>query len=240
VPNPRHGYAHVRVNGADKGLYGLMESADDPFLRRWFDSDAGNLYEGGWGADIRSGRADDFALEEEGEAHVAPDDLEQMIARVVRDEVAGLDACFDRAEVLRAWALEIVTGQSDGYLTWANNFLVYGEPGGTSGCAGRWRMLPWGMDQAFRTERDPFGGAAGALADACLRDVRCDADLRAATAEVLRTWERIDLAGMAAATETLIHAACEDDPARESSCNQRRVREWIEERPAQVRALLTD
>ena len=238
VPNPRHGYAHVHLNGRDKGLYGLMESADDPFLRRWFDDDEGNLYEGGWGADVRAGHADDFTLEEAGMATPAPDDLEAMVARVSRNEVDGLAACFDRDEVLAAWAVEIVTGQADGYLTWANNYLLYGEPGGSPGCGARWTMLPWGMDQAFRSNRDPFGGAAGRLADACLADAGCRNDLRAATATVLATWERLDLAGLAAATEALVHEACEADPARELPCNQKRVRRWIEERPAEVRARL--
>jgi hypothetical protein len=240
VPNPRHGYAQLRINGREKGLYGIMESADDPFLRRWFEDDEGNLYEGGWGADVRAGHADDFTLEEAGLATSAPEDLEAMVARVTRDEVAGISECFDREAVLAAWAVEITTGQADGYLTWANNFLLYGEPGGSPGCGARWTMLPWGMDQAFRSNRDPFGGAAGALADACLADAGCRNELRAATANVLVTWERLDLAGRAAETEALIQDACERDPARELPCNQERVRRWIEERPAEIREYLRE
>ncbi len=240
VPNPRHGYVRLRVNGRDKGLYGIMESADDPFLRRWYADDEGNLYEGGWGADVRAGHADDFTLEDAGMAVAAPEDLEQMVARVARDEIAGIETCFDRDELLTAWAVEAATGQADGYLTWANNYLLYGEPGGAPGCGANWTLLPWGMDQAFRSERDPFGGAAGVLADACLGDVRCRDDLRAATARVLTTWERIDLAELAAVTAATIHEACEADPERELPCNQERVLRWVKERPTALRALLEE
>ena len=45
IPAPRTGYAYLRVNGADYGVYLNVETPDNVFLPRWFAS-TGHLYEG--------------------------------------------------------------------------------------------------------------------------------------------------------------------------------------------------
>ena len=40
IPAPRTGYAFVRVNGADYGVYLNVETLDDVSLPRWFSSTA--------------------------------------------------------------------------------------------------------------------------------------------------------------------------------------------------------
>ena len=45
MPASRTGYAYVRVNGSDYGVYLNVETLDDVSLPRWFAS-TGHLYEG--------------------------------------------------------------------------------------------------------------------------------------------------------------------------------------------------
>src|SRR5213075_2682152 len=45
LPAPRQNSAQVYVNGEYYGVYGNVEVEDKAFLRRWFASDEGNLYE---------------------------------------------------------------------------------------------------------------------------------------------------------------------------------------------------
>src|SRR5262249_59759501 len=52
VPSPRAGHAFVRINGREVGLYVLMEGWNKQFIRRYFPSTKGNLYDGGHGGDV--------------------------------------------------------------------------------------------------------------------------------------------------------------------------------------------
>ena len=54
VPAPRCNFAHVRVGGADLGVFVHVENVGKPFLRRHFADDGGNLYEGTL-SDFRAG-----------------------------------------------------------------------------------------------------------------------------------------------------------------------------------------
>ena len=46
VPVPRNGFAWIRVNGQDYGLYVLTETPDDQLLERHFVEPGGTLYDG--------------------------------------------------------------------------------------------------------------------------------------------------------------------------------------------------
>ena len=58
VPAPRCNFANVTVNGENLGLYVHVESVKKPYLRQYFASDEGNLYEGTL-SDFRDGWTDD-------------------------------------------------------------------------------------------------------------------------------------------------------------------------------------
>ena len=67
MPAARHGYIDLWLNGEPYGLMGVVETMDEQQLARLFPGrDDGNLYEGGYGADLISGRDDKFELKEEG------------------------------------------------------------------------------------------------------------------------------------------------------------------------------
>ncbi|MEN9787815.1 MAG: hypothetical protein RLZZ299_3079 [Pseudomonadota bacterium] len=239
VPAPRRTYAEVRLAGRARGLYGLQEAADGPFFARWTGDGDGNLYEGGWGADVKPGRADNFVVESLGNRWEPPRDLEALIDTLEDSEsiLAGLGRCFDLDALMRAWAVEIVTGQDDGYVTLANNYLLYGGADGDEACGGRWWLVPWGVDQAFESYRPALGSAYGALANACVSDRACRSRLHVALLEALDTWDRIDVPALARATAERIQDPCEEDPYAEHACvsNQREVLDWIDERAGSLR-----
>ncbi len=145
VPAPRCNFAHVMLNGKELGLYVHVEALKKPMLRRFFASDAGNLYEGtlsdfrtGWTGtfDKKTNSADPSQTEIDAitAAAAAPD--EELLARL--DEVLELDAFFS------LWAVETLVEHWDGYASNANNYYAYADP-----ASGKTTLLPWGTDQLF-------------------------------------------------------------------------------------------
>jgi hypothetical protein len=228
----------VSVNGAPYGLYGVTESLDEQFLRHAFGSDAGNLYQGGYGADLKDAVADTFEVEEEGDSVPAYVDLHALAAAIDTSTDtsydAVLDANFDHDALLRTLAVEIVIGNSDGYVSWANNFQLYDDVDG-----GDWWLLSLGPDQAF-TMNDPIhDGWDGILATRCLLAPRCAAALDGEIRHVADAMERHDLLGFVQATRATIQDACNADTRKELPCTcMDSVVEYILERPDIVRAQL--
>ncbi|MFZ5475720.1 MAG: CotH kinase family protein [Myxococcota bacterium] len=236
LPAPRHGYANVYVNGELYGLYGIVETPDEQFLDDHFADDDGNLYSGGYGGDVESGNARYFDLEEASPVVEPYTDLEALCETVaaVEDDAfwEALDQYFYRDEVLGMWAVEIVSGQDDGYLTWANNYLLYNDIG-----VNRWALLPWGTDQAFTAYLEIGNGYHGHLADRCVKHSTCKEPLRARVAEVVAAWEAADVPGYLAYVAGVIHEACEADPRAELSCerNQQELLDFVRVRATEVR-----
>lgn len=230
---PRHGYARLAIDGEPYGLYGIVETTDEQFLDR-FDSDEGNLYSGGYGGDVKPGNATNFELEEQGDAVEPFVDLEALCEAM--DTRAGwwdaLDAHFERDALLGMWAVEIVSGQGDGYLGWANNFLLYDDVG-----AGRWEMIPWGTDQALRTDLRLAGEWRGVLASACLANGACTAALRARVDDALDVWQVADIPGVLEREADTIRADCEADVRTEIPCRytQDKVLDFAAGRLGQLR-----
>jgi CotH kinase protein len=214
VPAPRTGYAYVRVNGDDYGLYLNIETLDEVALKKMFgafDDKTQHLYEGENGADVKPGGATDFEIDEGDDEDLG--DLEALIAAVdsTSSDWAGAVAPFaDLREMTRMWALDKYVGRWDGYagekrgLNQPNNYYLYSDP------LGRFQMLPWGSDETWE-EHLPFDGAAGLMFDRCLTDGSCAAtyweslgavrtavagagldSLAVATADRLQPWQAID------------------------------------------------
>lgn len=238
VPAPRHGYARVTVNGATYGLYGLVESMDQGFVDGWWpEDDEGNLYEGGYGADLRPGRIDGFQVQEDGEP-APPADLEALVAALEamtpETTLATLEARLDLDAVLDALAVDLVAGNWDGYARAANNFLLYRAPR-----ADRWWLVPWGQDQAFTDRNVPFhAGWEGRLLELCGRDPACTDRLHARVDRVLAAWTALPDLGRSAAAA--IAADCEADPRAELACNPEDVLTFLDARPDLVRAELRE
>ncbi|MDP2310979.1 MAG: CotH kinase family protein [Pseudomonadota bacterium] len=242
---PRHGYAEITVNGELFGLYGVVETLDIEFIERRFEGDeGGNLYEGGYGADIKHGRDDNFELKVDGE----PTDRSDIIALIDATDVSTaddhldiLDAQFSGADtLLDLWAAELVTANDDAYSTLANNFLIYHAP-----LAARWTMIPWGPDQAFRTRYDGTEVSVneeyyGELALRCQTSPACAARLNERILHVLDVWESSDLAGFVDLETARIEDACRADPRSpwgDYGCRDAlaAMRAWVRARPDVVR-----
>jgi hypothetical protein len=148
-------YAHVIVNGRDLGLYVHVESLDRHFLRRTFEQDGGDLWEGEF-SDFRSGWIETF----EKKGRVPDDDQTQADRsrlREVEQAVEGpgsqlrgrLEELIDFDGFMTFWATEKVLEHWDGYANQTNNFFVYDDP-----ATDRMVFMPWGTDQI--AVPDPF------------------------------------------------------------------------------------
>lgn len=245
APHPLHGYACLVVNGTDYGLYGVVETMDDAFLSRAFADDEGNLYEGGFGADLRDGGTSTFVAQELNDVEDRSDieglalAMEETTPDTLLDALA---AHFDLDSLLDTWAVEAVSGNIDGYLARGNNFLLYHEPS-----VDRWWFLPWGIDQAFVGDLDvhdpEYVGddheSQGVLYAKCVESDACRAELDAHVEGVLGEVEAMDLAGFADDEAHRLRIPARQDPKSEAgpmqtAAAQSALRRWVKARPAVV------
>lgn len=150
LPAPRCNHAIVYVNDTYYGVYAHVESEDKAFLRRWFASDDGNLYEDGM-ADFVSGAESSFDLQ----TNETANDRSDLIALISALDSASsatylqdLDAVLDTAQFLRYSAMEAAVNQWDGYsYTYfePNNFRIYHDP-----TTRKFSFIPWGHDLSMK------------------------------------------------------------------------------------------
>lgn len=231
VPAPRHGYARVTINGEPYGLYGVVETMDEQWLRRHFPGDSeGFLYDSTYTrADLTGVGLAGFVLEE-GDPVTAYGDLDELVAALDREGVGGvLESRFDAERTLAAWAVDLVTANWDGYARNTNNYLLYHAT-----VADRWHFVPWGQDTAFRGGGSLYLGVRGRMVAECLGHGACRGALEAAVGKVLDVWEA-ELVPYAEATWATIAAACEEDPRRGGECDPDDLLDTLRERPEEVR-----
>lgn len=147
VPAARSGFATVSFNGNDKGLYALVESADNKeFLDHWFGSASGNLYEGE-GSDLT---LDSYAgFDQDRGDDTTKEDLRalaQALDAAQPDDTACdlLASLVDLDEYVTFAATEMYLAHWDGYAWNTSNFMLYHDIEGQ-----RFVFLPWGIDQLF-------------------------------------------------------------------------------------------
>jgi hypothetical protein len=154
LPAPRCNHALVYVNDTFFGLYANIETEDKTFLRRWFESDAGNLYEEGQ-VDFEPGNETVFDLETNEEKNDRSD-LIALIAALGAAKPAtfltDLGTQLDTKHFLAFTAAEAAVNQWDMYgytVFYPNNFRIYRDP-----TSQKFVMLPWGMDMSMKPYRD--------------------------------------------------------------------------------------
>lgn len=184
VPASRTGYAYVRLNGEEIGVYLDLENLDSIGLPRIFgsfDDETQHLYEGEDGHDVKPGEAADFEVDEGSEEDIS--DLEALIEAVngtgQRTWSERVAPFADLAEMTKMWAVEKYIDHWDGYSGHAepflrpNNYYLFSEP------SGRFQMLPWGADQTWIPTKGvsnrevTFEGKGGVLFNKCLEDKAC-------------------------------------------------------------------
>jgi spore coat protein CotH len=160
VPAARGTHALVELNGRKVGLYVVKEGFERSFTKRHFGSAAGNLYDGGFLADVDtdlkrslgSGDVDDRSDLKALAAAAREKDLAQRFAKV--------DKLLDVDKFMLMTALEVVTCHWDGYAPHKNNYKLYHDLK-----TGKFVFMPHGMDQMWGDPNWPvFPGFEGLIA----------------------------------------------------------------------------
>ena len=243
VEGSHTGYAYVRLNGMDYGLYLNIETLDQEFLEQRFGPFAPpqHLYSGEYGTDVTVGGASKFEVTEGEEENRS--DLEALIAAVNDEEApdwsTAVEPVADLKEMTLDWAVEKYSGQFDGYSGMQasyepNNYYLY------SNATGVFQMLPWGLDQTWE---DPltFEGKAGLMFDKCLEDESCAAMYRASLREVQSSITGLGLDSLAERTAALLEPWEEMDPRKPYSQKEigeevARARAFMAKRPSELNA----
>jgi CotH protein/lamin tail-like protein/uncharacterized protein DUF11 len=216
VPAARVGYAYVRLNGAEYGLYANVENIDAVMARRWF-AGTQHVYEGGYGVDAIPGRTGEFEVDEGSSSDLS--DLETLAAA----NAGGADAWWarvqpvaDLVEMTRAWAVEHYAGHWDGYSVGAgptqpNNYYLHSDP------AGRFAFIVTGTDQTWldRTEFGVYG--KGVLMRGCVADETCRGLYVDALGQMASTAAIVALPAQIRAIRATIAPWRARDPRREQS-----------------------
>lgn len=158
LASPRVTHVFVELNGRKAGLYVLREGFDKTFLKRHFKDASGNLYDGGFLADIDanpppqldSGPGCDWK------------DLKALsgAARTAdhAERLKKLEKLVDLDKFAALWAIEILGCDWDGYMRKANNYRIYQDPS-----TDKLTFLPHGKDQMFQNPQEPIGDGWGGL-----------------------------------------------------------------------------
>jgi hypothetical protein len=238
VAAPRTGYAFVRVNDDEYGVYLNVEAPDDVSLPRWFDSTE-HLYEGGYGLDVRAEHVEFFQPDEgDGDDRT---DLEAFAAALANGSLPfsqRLEGIADLEQMTAMWAVERYLAHWDGYT--GNPEVVYeadqAPPNNYylhSDASGVFTMLPWGTDQTFLRDwfvhaPNPdgpqpylvFDAPSGLLLDGCLADAACTELYLDALGSLPEIVEALGLDAQAGELATELAPWQADDPRREYSLEQ--------------------
>lgn len=215
IPAPRTSYARVTLNGELMGLYATVEVVDNKsFLDHWFGNDDGNLYEGSYGSDLEPQAIQTFDQDRGTDVQFA--DLLELSAALdamVNPDtfVTEVDEWIDLDAYVRFAATELFVSHWDGYVSTRNNFFVYRAPGA------KWTFLPWGTDQTFVYATSPlFDDGVGRLHKLCAASLACRQRLAAAYQTLIGLVDELGLEQQVDDLETLISAAAEEDPRKET------------------------
>lgn len=247
VPASRTGWAQVFVNGADYGLYVVVEVQDDRFLERAFGDEDARLYDGsyrwaGWlpyFLDFGLGRDHRYDLEEGDD--VGFRDLAAVSGAVEASLAAGrvtggLPGLVDWDLVHRFVAVDQWLGVEDSYPTNRNNVSVVFPTDGPMALA------PWDLDTAFREEDErQWTEPRGRLWAACARDPACRRRHGDVVRDVLADLSTVDWGEELELRADRIEVGVEGDPRRRCSDEalqdrRRRVRGWFDDADARVRS----
>ena len=232
VAASRSSYARLTVNGADYGLYLLLEKENGPFLERWLGDKTGSVYESGsfnYPCDLDSGNDGNPCSCMEQDRVGSNDSVADLqafctAARQRDGWWEGLEPFLDREQFLRAQAAEMVVSHYDNYGWNINNWRIAHNPSD-----GRWTFTPWSTDLAFgwypwmgnphcgTYGKTPDEYQQGHLITQCWRDATCTAALESALSDLLVEWEEADLVSQIDALDALLRPYVETDPRRSYS-----------------------
>jgi spore coat protein CotH len=139
LPTARIGFARVTLNGREMGLYLLVESTDENFLRTHFGSADGNLYEGA-DQDISAPLQIDSSPNRTDRS-----DLEALLNACRVEDFATrwsrLGQILDLSRFASFMAMELLVAHKDGYCMDLNNYRLYHDA-----ASGKFIFIAHGMD----------------------------------------------------------------------------------------------
>jgi len=158
VPAPRTGWVKLYINGVERGLFANIEQPDNTFMSRRFKDITQHIYEGVHNQDFKLGNDNGdnltgaFLVDYGWKATPNKKDLTKVLNYQADWEnktwYPGLNAVFDRTEMIKFFATEVFLGHWDGYTgPNINNYFI------RSNTRGKFSFIPWGVDQTFGEER---------------------------------------------------------------------------------------
>ena len=158
IPAPRVSHCKVTVNGEYLGVYSHVESVRSPFIKKHFQRNSGELYEG---------TISDFypiAVQniEAKNSYTDKNRTQALKLAEILETKEGFDLnkakkYINLKQFVRFWAMESLLGFWDGYTNNQNNYYAYSNPNDQK----RFHFIPWGADGAFTKGRGPFGKFGG-------------------------------------------------------------------------------
>ena len=150
IPASHCNLAHVTVNGKSLGIYSNVESLDKHLFRRAFESAKGTLYEGTIADFVEPSLV---RFERKFGSKKADKILKKISLALKLDNkktLKELGRYLDLESFYSFWAMEVLLGHWDGYVSNKNNYFIYFDSKSE-----RLSFLPWGLDQ-LATDRNMF------------------------------------------------------------------------------------
>jgi spore coat protein CotH len=159
IPAPRANHVRVYINGDYYGLYINVEHIDEEFIKTRFTYNDGNLYKCLYPANLNYlGSDPDLYKLESGDRRVyelkineETDDYSDLAGFIDilnntsnNNLVCELDEVFNTYDYLKVIAVDILTGNWDGYIYNQNNFYLYHN---TS--SGKMEYIPYDLDNTL-------------------------------------------------------------------------------------------
>lgn len=159
VPGSRCNHVLLYINNAFYGVYVNTEHIDETFVKSRFGNNDGNLYKCLWPADLvylgedpeaykfdhDDRRAYDLRINEEWDDYA---DLAGLIGVINQAEEGRfpeeLEDVFNVQQYLKVMAVDVMTGNWDGYIGNRNNYYLYRDQS-----TGRFEYIPYDLDNTF-------------------------------------------------------------------------------------------
>ncbi|HMX39613.1 MAG TPA: CotH kinase family protein, partial [Saprospiraceae bacterium] len=161
MPPRRASFVKLYINDTYRGLYTNMEEIDKEWLERSYGDDEGNLYKCTWPANLGYMGPDQSAYKSllnnpdtrayDLSTNETADDYSRLVALITALH-APVDAAFpgkisailNVEGVLKAYAIDVATGNWDDYFYNKNNYYLYDNPQ-----SGRFEFVTYDADNTF-------------------------------------------------------------------------------------------
>jgi hypothetical protein len=159
VPASRTSHVEVYVNGEYMGIYLNVEHIDEEFIKKRYTDKVGNLYKCLWPATLEylGPEPDAYKLTSNGrrvyelKTNLERDDYSRFarfmeVLHNTSDEefACSIERVFNVDDYLKVAALDVLTGNWDGYIVNKNNYYLY-----ENSLTGRMEYIPYDLDNTL-------------------------------------------------------------------------------------------